>query len=80
MPHPYFQGMFGGGHAKSAELGQQYRHMADFMKVDFIDAGDVITTDGCDGIHFTAQNNIDLGKAIAAKVMDIFIREESETA
>ncbi|MHA6645884.1 GDSL-type esterase/lipase family protein [Mesorhizobium sp. A623] len=71
MPHPYFQGMFGGGHEKSGELGKQYRDMADFMKVDFLNAGDFITTDGSDGIHFTVQNNLDLGKAIADKVAKI---------
>lgn len=68
MPHPYFQGMFGGAHDKTAQLGRQYRDMADFMKVEFLDAAEFITTDGCDGIHFTLQNNLDLGKAIAAKV------------
>lgn len=41
------------------------------MKVDFLNAGDFITTDGCDGVHFTAQNNQDLGKAIADKVAEI---------
>ena len=71
MPHPFFQGMFGGGHEKTAELGEQYKNMADFMKVDFLNAGDFVTTDGVDGIHFTAQNNMDLGKAIAKKVHDI---------
>lgn len=70
MPHPYFQGMFGGAHDKSRHLGQQYKEMADFLKVDFLDAGAVVTTDGCDGIHFTEQNNRDLGEAIAAKVME----------
>ncbi len=39
---------------------------------DFLDAGVFITTDGFDGIHFTAQNNLDLGKAIADKVVAIF--------
>ncbi len=71
MPHPYFQEMFGGGHEKSRELGTQYRNLTDFMKVEFLNAGDYITTDGVDGIHFTAQNNADLGKAMAAKVHDI---------
>jgi lysophospholipase L1-like esterase len=71
MPHPYFEGMFGGAHAKSNELGKQYAAMAYFLKVDFLDAADVITTDGCDGIHFTAQNNQDLGRAIAGKVKEI---------
>jgi lysophospholipase L1-like esterase len=77
MPHPYFQGMFGGGHEKSSQLGVRYRDMADFMKVDFLDAGDFVTTDGCDGIHFTAQNNANLGKAIALKVAEIFGRSSA---
>jgi lysophospholipase L1-like esterase len=80
MPHPFFQGMFGGGQEKTKELGKQYRDMADFIKVDFLNAGDVITTDGCDGIHFTAENNHDLGKAIARKVSDIFARTDSVAA
>lgn len=74
MPHPFFQGMFGGGDEKTAALAEQYRGMADFMKVDFLNAGDFITTDGCDGIHFTTENNRDLGKALAEKVKDIFAR------
>lgn len=80
IPHPFFQGMFGGGHEKTAELARQYRDMADFAKVDFLNAGDVITTDGCDGIHFTAQNNLDLGKAIAVKVREIMSRRRTPAA
>jgi len=71
LPHPFFQGMFEGGHEKTAALAGQYRAMADFMKVDFFDAGSVVTTDGCDGIHFTVENNISLGKALAQKVTEI---------
>lgn len=80
MPHPYFQGMFGGAHVKSAELGHHYAAMADFMKVDFLNAGQVVSTDGCDGIHFTEQNNLDLGKAMAAKVQEIFSRDQADAA
>lgn len=80
MPHPFFQGMFGGSHEKSAELGKQYRAMADFMKIDFLDAGQVMTTEGCDGIHFTARNNHDLGKAIADKVRDVLPVEGQATS
>ena len=68
MPHPFFDSLFEGGHEKTAALAGQYRAMADFMKVGFFDAGSVTTTDGCDGIHFTAENNHTLGKALAAKV------------
>jgi len=71
MPHPFFEGMFEGGREKTAALAAQYKAMADFMKVDFFNAGSVISTDGCDGIHFTAENNITLGKALAQKVIEI---------
>lgn len=72
MPHPYFDGMFEGGHEKTAALAGQYRAMADFMKVGFFDAGSVVSTGGCDGIHFTVENNMALGKALAAKVTALF--------
>ncbi|CAI8361003.1 MAG: Uncharacterised protein [Porticoccaceae bacterium UBA1117] len=71
MPHPFFQGTFEGGHQKTAQFAKQYSYLADFMKVDFFDAGTVITTDGCDGIHFTEQNNKVLGRALAEKVLSI---------
>ncbi len=69
---PYFQRLFGSGDEKSTELGKQYRDMTKSMKVDFLNAGDFITTDGCDGIHFSTQNNLDLGRAVADKVAKIF--------
>jgi lysophospholipase L1-like esterase len=71
MPHAYFQSLFGGAHEKSTEFGRLYGDLADFMKVHFLDAGRVISTDGVDGIHFTEQNNADLGMAIAKKVKGI---------
>ncbi len=72
LPDPWFQGMFEGGHEKTIELANQYSALAAFVKVDFFDAGSVISTDGVDGIHFTAKNNADLGRALAGKVADIF--------
>ncbi|MCC8944006.1 lysophospholipase L1-like esterase [Bradyrhizobium sp. USDA 4518] len=72
LPDPWFQGMFEGGREKTVELAKQYRSLAAFLKVDFLDAGSVISTDGVDGIHFTAKNNADLGMALAEKVADIF--------
>jgi lysophospholipase L1-like esterase len=68
MADPWFQGMFEGGHEKSAALANQYRALATFMKVEFFDAGSVVTTAGVDGIHFTAENNVVLGRSLAAKV------------
>ena len=71
IPHPWFQGMFGGGHDKSEQLGEQYAALASFFSVDFVNAADHITTDGNDGIHFTAETNIKLGRALADKVRTI---------
>ncbi len=62
MPYSLFYGMFEGGRERTAALAAHYSAMADFMKVAFFDVGSVVSTDGCDGIHFTAQNNHDLGK------------------
>lgn len=74
MPDPWFQGMFEGGHEKSAALTDQYQALANFMKVDFLEAGSVVTTAGVDGIHFTAENNAALGRGLAAKVREILPR------
>ena len=72
LPDPWFQGMFEGGRDKTIELANQYRSLAAFLKVDFFDAGSVISTEGVDGIHFTTKNNTDLGAALARKVTSIF--------
>jgi lysophospholipase L1-like esterase len=71
---PWLQEMFEGGREKTIELVKQYRSLANFTKVDFFDAGSVISTDGLDGIHFSAKNNADLGNALANKVSEIFSR------
>ncbi|BBZ63678.1 SGNH/GDSL hydrolase family protein [Mycolicibacterium monacense] len=68
IPHPWFDLIFAGGHEKTAALSSAYSALASHMKVDFFDAGSVISTDGVDGIHFTEQNNRDLGAALAAQV------------
>lgn len=68
MPNPWFAMIFAGAREKTAALPGAYSALASFMKVDFFDAGSVIGTDGVDGIHFTEQNNRDLGIAIAEKV------------
>lgn len=71
MPHPWFQLIFEGSQEKSARLAHVYEAMASFVKVPFFDAGSVITTEGVDGLHFTEQNNRDLGEALAEQVTHI---------
>jgi lysophospholipase L1-like esterase len=66
--------MFERGREKTLELARHYKALAGFMKVDFFDAGHAISTNGVDGIHFSAKNNADLGDALADKVAEIFAR------
>ena len=80
MPDLWFEGMFGGGGEKSRELARHYQALANFMKVEFLNAGDFVETDGCDGIHFTADTNIKLGHAIAEKVRAILASEQTKSA
>lgn len=71
MPDPWFQMTFDGGHEKSEQLAGAYRALCAFMKIPFVDAGSVISTDGSDGVHFTEGNNRDLGTALADEVRRI---------
>ncbi|RCX08748.1 SGNH/GDSL hydrolase family protein [Marinomonas foliarum] len=72
LKHIWFQGTFEGGLEKTLELPKYYAALADFMNIEFLNAGDFITTDGVDGIHFTVENNAALGKVIMEKVKMIF--------
>lgn len=71
MPNPWFRLIFDGGQDKSAQLADAYDALASFAKVPFFNAGSVITTDGVDGIHFTEENNRDLGVALDDEVRDV---------
>lgn len=62
----------GGGYEKSKELAGFYKALAGFMKLEFLTAGDHVSTDGVDDIHFTAGTNMRLGHVIAAKVETLF--------
>ena len=66
--HTWFAELFRGGLEKSAELARHYEALATFLGIPFINAGEVTSTGGVDGIHFTAENNEALGRALARKV------------
>jgi len=68
MSHPWQQAKFAGAKEKTVEMAHLYKALADYSRIDFVNAGDSITTDGSDGIHLSAQNNVDLGTAIAEQV------------
>ena len=53
---------------KGLELGRAFREAAVAADLPFLDAGEVITTDGIDGIHWTAEAQVKLGEAVAKKV------------
>lgn len=65
---------FEGGREKSLALPEIYRGISQLAGEHFFDAGAVIETDGVDGIHFTAETNATLGRAVAAEVQRILAR------
>ena len=68
---PVFPEMFKGGLEKSNELSKLYEGVAQLGGAAFLDAGTVITTDGEDGLHLSAEAQKKLGAAVAAKVKEI---------
>lgn len=63
--------LFEDGAEKSRRLGEVMRDMTSFWGVPMLDAGEFVSTDGVDGIHFTAENNAALGKAVAVAVAEL---------
>ncbi|NVN03548.1 MULTISPECIES: SGNH/GDSL hydrolase family protein [Asaia] len=68
IPGPWLAAQFAGAEPKMAALAAQYEGLAIAKGVGFLDAGQHVTTDGIDGVHFTPENNEALGSAVAAAV------------
>ena len=68
---PVFGEMFKGGLEKSQKLPELYEAVAKMGGAAFLNAGSVISTDGVDGLHLTADSEKKLGAAIAVKVKEI---------
>ena len=66
-----FAPMFEGAAEKSRELGAQYRAVAEELGCAFLDTATVIRSSDLDGIHFEPQEQVKLGRAVAAKVREI---------
>lgn len=64
----WFEQMFLGGAAKSAQFGVQYAEVADRQDCGFLDAGTIIRSSPVDGIHFDADEHLKLGLAIAQRI------------
>ena len=68
---PVFGEMFKGGVEKSQKLAELYEAVAKMGGAEFLNAGSVISTDGVDGLHLTAESERKLGVAVAAKVKEM---------
>jgi lysophospholipase L1-like esterase len=68
---PVFGEMFKGGLEKSKQLPPLYEAVAKMGGAEFLDANTVVSTDGSDGLHFTAETEKKLGAAVAEKVKAI---------
>ncbi len=68
---PIFGAMFKGGVEKSKQLPELYEAVAKMGGAEFLNAGAVVSTDGVDGLHLTAESQHKLGAAVAAKVKEI---------
>lgn len=69
---PVFGEMFKGGLEKSQKLPELYEAVAKMGGAEFLNAGSIVSTDGVDGLHLTAESERKLGGAIAAKVKEMF--------
>jgi lysophospholipase L1-like esterase len=68
---PIFGPMFKGGVEKSQQLPELYEAVAKMGGAGFLNAGSIISTDGVNGLHLTAESERKLGTAIAAKVKEM---------
>lgn len=65
---PWLAREFAGAHEKSARLASVYADLARFVGVDFLDAGEVISTGGDDGIHLLPEDNAALARAVMTRL------------
>ena len=59
------------GLEKSQKLPELYEAAAKMGGAYFLNAGSVVSTDGVDGLHLTAESEKKLGTAVATKVKEI---------
>ena len=57
---------FWGAEARGAGLAAAYAALAEGVGCGFFDAGSVIAVSGVDGVHFEAEAQVTLGRAVAA--------------
>lgn len=62
---------FSGAAEKSLLLGKRYADVATRTGCAFLDLGPIIAVDPSDGIHYSAATHLQLGEAIASKVLSM---------
>jgi enterochelin esterase-like enzyme len=62
---------------KSQNLPELYEAVAKMGGAEFLNAGSVISTDGVDGLHLTAESEKKLGVAVAAKVKEMALAPQT---
>jgi lysophospholipase L1-like esterase len=73
-----FVEMFACGSLLTAALPDLYRAIAREFSADFLDANDIISTDGIDGVHWTVHTHRTFGTAVATWIAgkyQLFMRE-----
>lgn len=68
---PWHGRLFADGREKTEQFGEVFAAACETFGAGFLDAGTVTTTQGADGIHFSVDNNRDVGTAIAEEVRAI---------
>ena len=71
-PMTGFAKNFEGGLEISKNLGLEFAELAAENGIPFLDAGTVVRSSEVDGIHLDAEEQVKLGKAVAARVLDLF--------
>ena len=72
---PKVAGDFAGAREKSLWLPTVYAAIAETAGAGFLDAGTIVSSDGIDGIHLTAEANALLGRAVADRIESL-LRED----
>ena len=64
-----------GADIKSSAFAEQYRSVAERLGCEFLDTGTLIHSSMVDGIHWDQDAHQSLGKALAQRVRNLFVRD-----
>jgi lysophospholipase L1-like esterase len=65
---------FGGSEAESRQMGRYFKQAAEWYDCDFLDTSEIIKSSDLDGIHFSSEEHLKLGTAVAERVRQIVDR------